>query len=202
MTQHRANRYREGARVRVRPRVVPRDDTDARAAASIRAVLREAEGRFHALQARATESEPMMALEAHLNILYDLRGVAERLHEAAQRRDISYLADRRLALLTDHCRWLARRVTAEFLLILGVYLEQDLKDTICSEGYQKFLRLEEVEDAALEVESLSDKDLMGKLQIGTILSEVLDQAGLHHLLGRLRQGPTSTPPINEEVVGE
>ncbi|MDR7418906.1 MAG: hypothetical protein QN178_08335 [Armatimonadota bacterium] len=202
MTQHRSDRYQEGPRVRMRPRAVPRADADARAAASMRAVLREAESRFLALQTTATESAPAVVLSAYLNILRDLGSVAERLHEASTRRDVSFLYDRRLSFLNEHCRWLARRVSAEFLLILQVHLEQDLRDTISPEAYQKFLRLEEVEDAAMEVEGLSDKDLMGKLRIGTLFSEVLEQVDLDHMRAKPRHQPHTPLSMGEMLNGE
>jgi hypothetical protein len=186
----------------MRPRAGPRGDVDARAAASMRTVLREAENRFLALQTTAAESAPAVVLSAYLNILADLGSVAERLHEASVRRDVSFLADRRLAFLDEHCRWLARRVSAEFMLILQVHLEQDLRETISPEAYQKFLRLEEVEDAATEVEALSDKDLMGKLRIGTLFSEILDQVDLDHMRGWPRHRAMPVLSMDESLIGE
>jgi hypothetical protein len=166
---------------------------------SLRSVLREAESRFLTLQATATQSDPAVVLLAYLNILADLGALAERLHEASVRRDISFVADRRLMFLSDFCRWLARRVSTEFLLILRISLEQDLKDAISPEACLKFLRLEEVEDAARDVEALSDKDLIGKLRIGTLFRDILDQISLGGVGGRARAGASSLFPQGEET---
>ncbi|OFX35492.1 MAG: hypothetical protein A2Z07_03290 [Armatimonadetes bacterium RBG_16_67_12] len=199
MSSQDYERFQEGPRVRIRPRVVRRDDLERPMANSLRSVMREAESRFLALQTTATQSDPAVVLSAYLNILADLGAVAERLHEASVRRDISFVADRRLTFLSDYCRWLARRVSAEFLLILQISLEQDLKDAISPEAYLKFLRLEEVEDAARDVEGLNDRDLMGKLRIGTLFRDILDQVSLDDVRARARAGASPLFPLGKET---
>ncbi|HET8679465.1 MAG TPA: hypothetical protein VFM39_05055, partial [bacterium] len=114
------------------------------------------------------------------------------------RRDIPYLVDRRLTQLHDHSRWLVRRVSAVFLLILEVNLEQEFKQMIGPDAYQLFLRLEEVVDAAREIETLNDRDLMIKARDGTLLREVLEQARLGDVLGAVRPTKHSLNPQGED----
>jgi len=178
-------RWSEGPRVRVRTRVVRRGDAVIRPSGAIdptstavRSSLRAAELRFLSLQSRSAEGTSPETLLEYLSILADLRVAGNRLQEMSGRRDVSYLADRRLTVLDHHCLWLTRRVSAEFLLFLQVQLEQELKRMIGPQAYQLYLRLEDVGDAAREVEMLDDHHLMGRLREGTLLREILDQVFL------------------------
>ncbi len=178
-------RWSEGPRVRVRTRVVRRGDAAIRpvgaiepASGALRSSLRTAEHRFLSLQTRSAEGASPETLLEYLSILADLRVVGNRLQEVSGRRDISYLADRQLTVLYHHCLWLTQRVSAEFLLLLQIQLEQELKRMIGPQAYQVYLRLEDVGDAAREVEMLDDRDLMGRLREGTLLREILDQVFL------------------------
>lgn len=168
-----------------RTRVVRRSEAFRSILEPLRRTLNEAERRFLALQAAAATSTE--ALGEYLAILAEAGTIDERLREISGRRDIPYLVDRRLTQLHDHCRWLVRRVSAVFLLILEVNLEQEFKQIIGPEAYQLFLRLEEVVDAAREIETLSDRELMTRARDGTLLREVLEQAHLGDVLGAVRQ---------------
>ncbi len=186
MTEENEPRGRE-THVRMQPRMLRvsrfiRSTTD-----SLRALLREAERRFLTLQSAADEGAPSAVLSGYLKILGNLRAIDERLQEAVVRRDISYHTERKLIFLSDHCRWLTRRVSTEMLLFLQVHLERELRNSVSPEAYQVFLRLEDVTDAAREIETLSDKDLMGKLRIGTLLRDILDEAGLEDARARAHQ---------------
>ena len=137
MTENVSNEWAMEPRVRVRARVVRealRITTDP-----LRSALHDAERRFLAAQRDATHGTPG-ALSEYLTIMTDLGTIDERLEEVADRRDVSYLTNRRLSRLKEHCRWLARRVSADFLLALQVRLEQELKEIIGPDAYQMFLR--------------------------------------------------------------
>jgi hypothetical protein len=190
MTENVSNEWAMEPRVRVRARVVRealRITTDP-----LRSALNDAERRFLAAQRDATHGAPG-ALSEYLTIMTDLGIIDERLEEVADRRDVSYLTNRRLSRLKEHCRWLARRVSADFLLALQVRLEQELKQIIGPEAYQMFLRFEEVEDAAGEIDRLSDDDLMVRLREGTLLRGILEQVRLGDILGRTRQAGSTIP---------
>ncbi len=185
----------EVPRVRVRSRVVRRGDAIRLTTDPLRSALREAERRFLSLQSDAAARATNEVLAEYLTILTDLATIDENLQGASGRRDIPYLVDRRLTILNDYCRWLTRRVSAEFFLILQVHLEQELKRVITLEAYRAFLRLEEVEDVAREVETLTDRELMVKLREGTLVKEVLEQIRLGDELGQARHvGPPAEPP--------
>ncbi len=188
-------RPEEVPRVRVRSRVVRRDDALRPTTDPLRSALREAERRFLSLQSSAAMRASTEGLAEYLTILTDLGRIDERLQEASGRRDIPYIVDRRLTILNQYCRWLTRRVSAEFFLLLQVHLEQELKRVIAPEAYQVFLRLEEVEDAARELEKLADRELMAKLREGTLVKEVLEQVRLGDVLGQVgRPGPSAESP--------
>jgi len=175
-------RWSEGPRVRVRSRVVRRSASVMRPSGSVeltshavRSSLRAAEVRFLLLQSRSAERPSSEILLEYLGILADLRVAGNRLQDMSGRRDLSYLTDRRLTVLHHHCIWLTRRVSAEFLLLLQVQIEQELKRAIAPETYQLYLRVQDVGDASREVETLDDRGLMCRLRDGTLLGEILDQ---------------------------
>lgn len=184
----------DGPRVLVRTRVVRRGDPIRPTTDPLRGGLREAERRFLSLQSRAAEGASPDALSEYLAILADLKVIGEHLQDLAGRRDISYLADRRLAVLNNHCLWLTRRVSGEFLLILQIYLEQELKRVIDPHAYQMYLQLEDVSDAARAVEMLDDRDLMARLREGTLFREILEHVPPGDVLaGGQRHGTTAEP---------
>ncbi len=185
----------EEPRVRVRTRVVRRGEMVRITTDPLRSALRDAEHRFLASQRASAAGASPDVLSEYLAILADLGAIDERLEEVSGRRDIPYLTDRRLTLLREHSRWLVRRVSTEFLLVLQVRLEQELRMMIGSEAYQMFLRFEEVEDAAREIERLSDDDLMSRLREGSLLRGILEQVRLGDVLGRARTvGPDAPAP--------
>ncbi len=192
----RAHSPEEAPPAAERTRVIRRSEAFRSILEPLRRTLNEAERRFLALQSAADTSTE--ALGEYLGILAEVGAIDERLREISGRRDIPYLVDRRLTQLHDHCRWLVRRVSAVFLLILEVNLEQEFKQMIGPDAYQLFLRLEEVVDAAREIETLSDRDLMIKARDGTLLREVLEQARLGDLLGAVRQSKRSMNPQGED----
>lgn len=161
--------------MRVKARVVPRGDPVRTAVEALRARLADAEHRFLALLSRIGQGISRDVLVECLEILAELREVAARLHEMAGRRDISYFADLRLTALRNHCLWLARRTSGEFLLLLQIHFEATLRRLIGPNAYQIYLRLEDVEDVAREVETMSDHDLLGRLRDGTLLRENVEQ---------------------------
>ncbi|MGH2372895.1 MAG: hypothetical protein ACRDIC_05385 [bacterium] len=178
-----------------RVRVVRRADAGRITTDPLRSALRETERRFLSLQSSAAARASAEVLAEYLAILRDLGEIDEHLQEASGRRDIAYLVDRRLSILGDYCRWLTRRVSAEFFLILQVDLEQGLKRVIAPEAYQMFLRLEEVEDTAREIEMLSDRELMAKLRDGALVRDILEQIRLGDVLGEARPvGPSADLP--------
>jgi len=184
----------EAPRVVRRLRVVRRSNAIRSSLDPVRAALRQAERRFLSLQSAAVARPSTEVLAEYLAILADLRGVDERLREAAGRRDIPFIVDRRLTFLNEYCRWLIRRVSGEILLTLEIHLEQELKRTMAPEAYQMFLRLEEVEDAAREIETLPDRELMARLHEGTLLREVLEQVRLGNLVGDADRAEGSEGP--------
>lgn len=174
----KADRERRGdevPRVRVRAGMVPGGDPTRAATDPLRSALRDAENTFLSLQRRAAEGALPEALSGYRAILSDLRVVSIRLREMSGHRDISYLADRRLTTLGNYCLWLTRRVSAEFLLILQIYFEQELKRLISPDAYRMYLRLEDVADVAREVEMLDDRTLMARLRDGSLLEQVVPQ---------------------------
>lgn len=170
---------------RIKPRVVRRGDAARVAADPLRASLRAAERRFLQLQSLGLEGISAQMLSEHLAILDDLRVIYGRLHEESVRRDIPYVTERRLTFLTEYCRWLTRRVSAQTLLMLEVQIEQELKRIISPEAYQVFLRLEDVVEDAREMETLGDREVMARLADGTLLRGVAEQ---------IRLGSASVPP--------
>ncbi len=184
----------EAPRVVRRLRVARRSDAVGAVLDPQRSSLRAAEQRFLSLQRAAAARPSTEVLAEYLAVLGDLRQIDEQLREASGRRDIPFILDRRLTFLNDHCRWLTRRVSAEVLLVLEIHLEQELKRVIAPEAYQMFLRLEEVDDAAREMETLSDRELMARLREGALLREVLEQVRLGDVLGTARRAASDTPP--------
>lgn len=140
----------------------------------LRRNLLDAERRFLALQGRTAYGPTVEAFAEFQAILEDLRTIGSRLVEMTGRRDASFFVERRLAILHQHCLWLARRVSAECLLLHEIRLEQALRRLISLEAYHLYLRLEDVEDAAREVEMLDDRDLMARLREGTLVSGILE----------------------------
>jgi hypothetical protein len=181
-------------RVKVRTRVVRRGEVVRVTTDPLRSALREAERRFLASQSSRAAGESPDVLSDYLFQLNELGRIDEALEDIGSRRDISYLTDRRLRVLADHCRWLSRRVTTEFLLVLQVHLEQELRRAIGPEAYQMFLRFEEVEGAAREIEALPDDALMMRLREGTLFRDVLAQVRLGDIVGPPR-GPGPAPSI-------
>ncbi len=172
------------SRVRVRTRVQRQGDTIRVAGDPLRSALREAERRFLASQSSAATSGSPAVLSEYLTLMAELGVIDERLEEASGRRDNPYLADRRLTALREYCRWLARRVSTEFLLVLNVHLEQELKKIIGPDAYQMFLQFEEVADASREIEMLPDHELMARLREGTVFRDILKQVRVGDLLAR------------------
>lgn len=172
----------EQSRVRVRTRVVRQGDTIRVTGDPLRSALRDVERRFLASQASTATGGSPDAMSEHLALMAELGVIDQHLDEEAGRRDVPYLADRRIGALREYCHWLARRVSSEFLLVLKVRLERELKRVIGPEAYQMFLRFEEVEDAAREIETLPDSDLMAKVREGTLFRAVLEQVQLGDLL--------------------
>jgi hypothetical protein len=84
-------------------------------------------------------------------------------------------------------------VSAEFLLLLQIRLEQQLKQTIDPRAYQLYLRLEDVGDAAREVEMLDDRDLLERLREGTLMQDIVDQVFLQGEVAP-EQAQLSVPP--------
>ena len=174
----------EEPQVWVRTRVVRRGEALRVTTDPLRSALREAERRFLTAQRDAAGGTSPDALSEYRALLADLGAIDEGLEEASGRRDISYLTDRRLNLLKDYSSWLARRVGTEFLLVLQVRLEQELKRLIGPESYRMFLHFQEVEDVAREVEALSDQELMARVREGTLFREILGQVRLGEILGQ------------------
>ena len=177
----------EGSRVRVRTRVLRQGDPIRVAAGPLRSALRDAERRFLASQTSAAVGGSPAVLSEYQTLMAELGVIDERLEEASGRRDTPYLVDRRLTALKEYCRWLARRISAEFLLVLKVQLEQELKRVIGPDGYQMFLRFEDIADVAREIEALADDELMARVHEGALFRQILKQARLEELLGRPRQ---------------
>jgi hypothetical protein len=149
--------------------------------------LRDLEKRFLAAQSSVPPRAPSEALADCLSILDELRGIDGRLNEAAERRDFPYSLERRRAFLNTYCRWLIRRVGTEFLLILRVHLERELKGMISPDALQVFQRLEEVDDAARDLEAEADHELMARVRDGSLLRDVLDQLRLQDVAGLDRE---------------
>lgn len=175
MNETSGRRWEEGPRVRVKARIIPRGDPVRAAVEALRARLADAEHRFLALLGQIGQGISRDALVECLELLAELREIAGRLHEMAGRRDISYFADLRLTALRNHCLWLVRRTSGEFLLLLQIHFEATLRRLIGPNAYQVYLRLEDVEDVAREVESMSDHDLLARLRDGTLLRENVEQ---------------------------
>lgn len=194
-------RWSEGPRVRVRRRGTIRSGTWPPGEKTqvttdpLRGALRAAERRFLALQGMSAEGRWSEALEGYQDLMAELRMIGNRLGEHVGRRDLTFLADRRLNLLQDHCLWLARRVSSALLLVLQLRLEQELKRLSGPRGYQVYLRLEDVADAAHEVEALSEHDLMARLRDGTLWGDLQDQESLPDETAR----PTVEPSVEEGV---
>ena len=172
--ERREGRGDDTPRIRVRTRVVRRDDSIRPTTDLLRGALRDAERRFLWLQSRAAEGVRPDALAEYLVTLSDLSVIGDRLRDMSGRLDLSYLADRRLTALGNYCLWLVRRVSAEFLLILQVHLEQELKRVISTDAYRMYLHLEDVADTARELEMLDDRSLMTRLREGS-MRETLEQ---------------------------
>lgn len=185
------------SRVRVRARTVRWRDAGQVSTHPLRTALREVERRFLASQVTRAAGPSRELLSEYLSLLEELGGLDEQIEEALGRRDVSYLVDRRLKLLNDYCLWLARRVGAEFLLVLQVYLEQELKRAIPPEAYQMFLRFQEVEDTAREIEVLSDDIFMTRLRDGTVFRDILHQIRREDVMTRLRQYGGASPEIDD-----
>jgi hypothetical protein len=160
--------------VRVRTRVVRRSDSVRVTTAPIRQALQEVERRFIGVQSGRTLATSTRVLADYVRLLSELGSLHKQLGDAVGRRDISYLTDRRVSLLGDYCHWLTRRVSSEFLLVLQVLLEQELKQVMGPETYQIFLRFEEIEDAAREIETLPEGEFMTRLHDGTLVRELLE----------------------------
>jgi hypothetical protein len=172
--EQREGRWADNPRVRIRTRVVRRDDSTRPTTDLLRGGLRDAERRFLWLQSRVAEGALPDALSGYLVTLSDLRMIGDRLRDMSGRRDLSYLADRRLTALGNYCVWLVRRVSAEFLLLQQIHLEQELKRLISADAYRMYLRLEDVADTARELEMLDDRSLMTRLREGS-MRETLEQ---------------------------
>jgi hypothetical protein len=184
MSSAEEGRMSEGEqRVRVRARVVRRGDPLRPTTHLLRDDLREAERRFLLWQGGGPGIPPVDVLAEYLEILASLKLIYNQLQELSERRDSSYLADRRLNYLQGHCVWLTRRVSTEFLLVRQLHLERELRSAISQDAYQVFLRLEDVTDASREIETLGDRDLMARLGEGTLFREILERVPGPHPIG-------------------
>jgi hypothetical protein len=187
------------SRVQVRTRVVRRSDAVRVATGPLRHALQEVEHRFIAVQSSRVPSASTKVLADYVRLLSELATTHRQLGEAVGRRDISYLTDRRLNLLEDYCHWLSRRVSSEFLLVLQVLLEQEMRRAMSPAAYQIFLRFEEIEDTVNEIETLPDKEFMNRLNDGVLLQELVELArageisGDTHDYGPGPQGVTGLP---------
>jgi hypothetical protein len=133
-------------------------------------------------QNSASVRAPAESLVTCVAILEELGRIEGLLHEESARRDTPYLAERRLGLMREYCQWLTRRVSAEFLLVLRVQLERELRSMISPEAYQLFQRLEDIEDTAREIEATPDEELMARQREGSLFREVLDQVRLRDVV--------------------
>jgi len=191
-------RWEEGPRVRVKTRVIRRGEVVRHLGETVRHPtdllrrdLREAERRFLSLPSGAAEGGSVEALSESLAILAGLRSVSDRLQEMSGRRDLSYLADRQMTVMNDHCTWLTKHVSAEFLLLLQIQLERELRRTISPEAYQLYLRLEDVGEVAREVEGLDGPELLTRLREGSLVREILGRVWPDQAL--VEAEPTGAP---------
>ncbi len=184
-------RWEEGPRIRVKTRVIRRGEPVRHPTDLLRKDLREAERRFLSLPSGAAEGGSVEALSECLAILAVLRSVSDRLQEMSGRRDLSYLADRRMIVMYDHCTWLTKHVSAEFLLLLQIQLERELRRAISPEAYQLYLHLEDVGEVAREVEGLDGPELLTRLREGSLVREILGRVWPDQTLAAAE--PTGTP---------
>ncbi len=187
----------EGPRVRVKTRVVRRGDLVRQPTDPLRSDLREAERRFLSLPSGMTEGGSDDALSECVRILADLQHISDRLEEMSGRRDLSYLADRRLTVMNDHCAWLAKRVSAEFLLLFQIQLERELRRIISPDAYQLYLRLEDVGEVVREVEALGGRELLTRLREGTLVREILGRVWPDQMRAEM-QDPGAPSESHEE----
>jgi hypothetical protein len=150
----------------------------------LRSALRETERRFLAAHASVAARGTPTVLSEYLTLMAEVGVIDERLEEASSQRDASYMAARRVRSLRDYSRWLARRVSTEFLLLLEAHLETELKRLIGPDAYELFLRFEEVEEAAHEIGALSDDDLMARAREGTVFRRILNRVRVWELPAR------------------
>ena len=169
--------WEEGPRVRLKPRVVRRGTRVQPAMDPIRTALRSVEQRFLDLVNVAGDDVSANTRAQYLVILGDLRVIANRIEDIADRRDLSYLTARRVNLLKHYCLWLSRRMSAEFLLMLQIQLEQEFKGLVGPQTYQTYLHLEEVADTAREINALLDNELLLRLRDGSLRSGMVELSG-------------------------
>lgn len=186
----------EGPRVRVRGRLARDAGGFPLRTDSLRRALRDVESRFLVMQSGGLARSSTETLASCLTILEQLGGIHRHIQEAADRQDIPYLVERRLTLLSDHCQWLTRRVSTEFLLVLRIRLEQEFRRVVSPEAYQAFQRIRETEDAAREIEATGDLELMARLRDGTLLRGVLEQIRLRDVAG-LDQSEVEQDPLRD-----
>jgi hypothetical protein len=140
--------------------------------------MRDLERRFLESLSASAHTVPAEVQASYLQILAELREIDAGIQESMGRHDVPYFTDRRLCGLADHCEWLTKRVSSELMLLLQVQVERDLRQMISPEAYQLFLRLEEVEAVARDLDDLTGSTLMERLREGTLLREILEQVRL------------------------
>ncbi len=193
MTTEGSGRWEEGPRVRVRPRSGADAGAELPILDPVGGALRDLERRF--LESLPTSGEAMPAeLQAtYLTILAELREIDTGIQESMGRHDVPYFTDRRMVTLADHCEWLTKRVSGELMLLLQVQVERDLRRQISPQAYQLFLRLEEIETVARDLDELNGKALMERLREGTLFREILEQVRV----GSGTTGTTTPVPLDE-----
>ena len=190
MTTENRGRWEEGPRVRMRARSAPESLTELPALDPVGGALRELERRFLESLSTSGQAAPTELQASYLGILAELREIDAGIQESMGRHDVPYFTDRRLATLADHCEWLTKRASSELMLLLQVQVERDLRRMISPEAYQLFLRLEEIETIARDLDDLTGNALMERLREGTLLREILEQV-------RLGSGETAPTPPRE-----
>jgi hypothetical protein len=181
-------RWEEGPRVRMRPRSAP--EAELPALDPVGGALRDLERRFLESLSTSAQAIPTELQASYLGILAELREIDAGIQESMGRHDVPYFTDRRLGTLADHCEWLTKRVSGELMLLLQVQVERDLKRMISEEAYQLFLRLEEIETVARDLDELNGNALMERLREGTLIREILEQV-------RLGSGAPARPAPHE-----
>jgi hypothetical protein len=172
----------------MRARSAPESLSELPALDPVGSALRDLERRFLESLSSSAKTAPTELEASYLGILAELREIDAGIQESMGRHDVPYFTDRRLATLADHCEWLTKRASNELMLLLQVSVERDLKRMISPEAYNLFLRLEEIETVARDIDELTGNALMERLREGTLLREILEQVRLGN--GGIAQTPS------------